>query len=186
MRSLQAKTLGPFYVCAAFAILASAFVPVTALIAATGLVFDPARAFAYAMCGSLLSAALSRALGQIASGPVLRRMHGPRLGKFRERLHTHTFSATVAARILPLGNFAAVNLLSGAVAVPWLPYMLGNVLGMVFGVAALTLLAGRLATTFSSPTPANLAVSGALVVAVLAAGYALSRFIWRRESAARS
>jgi len=181
MRSVHAHPLGPLAVCCFFAALASAFVPVTALITATALVFDPAQAFAYSMAGALLSAAFSRVLGQLASGPVQRRMRGPKSQKFREQLHSHAFSATVAARILPLGNFAAINLLAGSLAVPWLPFLLGNIAGMSFGIAALTLLTDRFVAVFSAPTPLNIAVTAALLLLVLAASIALSRAVARRR-----
>jgi phospholipase D1/2 len=181
MRSLHAQPGGPLLTCGAFALLASAFVPVTALITGIAAVFDPPRAFMYALSGSLLSAALSRGLGQLASRPVLRHMNSPRLGTFRERLHHHTFSATVAARILPLGNFSAINLLAGALAVPWLPFLLGNVAGMAFGIAALTFLTGRMITTISAPTPANIAIVVGVLVMVAIAFFLISRSVWRRQ-----
>lgn len=181
LHSAQDHSLGALAVCGVYALLATAFVPITALITATALVFDPLPAFAYAMCGSLLSAALSRAAGQLASGAVLRHMHTPKLRAFADNLRAHTFTATVAARLLPVGNFSAINLFAGALAVPWLPFMLGNVAGMVFGVAALTLLAGRLAETWSRPTPFNLAISAALVIVVVGVSMLLSRLVRRRH-----
>jgi uncharacterized membrane protein YdjX (TVP38/TMEM64 family) len=181
LRSAQDHSLGALAVCGVYALLATVFVPITALITATALVFDPLPAFAYAMCGSLLSAALSRGLGQLASGAVLRRIKSPKLRAFADNLRAHTFTATVAARLLPIGNFSAINLFAGALAVPWLPFMLGNIAGMVFGVAALTVLAGRLAATWARPTPLNLAISVALVLVVLGVSTLLSRLIRRRH-----
>lgn len=183
LRSLDAGPWGAPYVIGVYAVLASAFVPITALIAGIALVFDPPHAFAYALCGSLLSATLSRALGRSASGLVLRRMHNPRLKRFREQLHTHTFSATVTARLLPLGNFAAINLLAGALAVPLVPFLLGNLAGMVFGIAALTLLTDRLVTTFSEPTPQNIAVAALVIVLLVALSFGLSRVVTQRQRA---
>lgn len=182
LRSTQDHRLGALAVCGVYALLATVFVPITALITATALVFDPLRAFAYAMCGSLLSASLSRGVGQLARGVVLRHVHTPKLRAFADNLRSHTFTATVAARLLPVGNFSAINLFAGALAVPWLPFMLGNVAGMLFGVAALTLLAGRLAETWSRPTPLNLAISAALVLVVVGVSMLLSRLLRRRHS----
>lgn len=184
LRSLAAQPLGPLVACSAYALLASAFVPVTALIAATALVFDPLPAFVCALCGSLLSAALSHGAGQLASGPILRRIRGGQLATMRERLTRHAFSATVAARMLPLGNFATINLLAGALAVPFWPYMLGNLVGMLFGIAALTLLTGRIARIVRHPTAANVAIAAGVLVVALALGYALTRWLRRGEPGA--
>jgi len=184
LRSLHTHRFGAIAVCGAYAFLACAFVPVTALTAAMALVFDAPHAFLYAMTGALLSAALSRAIGQLASGPVLRRMQGPRLHALREGLHANTFSATVAARIVPFGHFTTINLLAGALAVPWLPYMLGNLVGMAFGVAAFTLLTDRVAEVFTAPTPTNVAIAVGGLLAAVGIGLLLTRFVRRRQQRA--
>ena len=183
LRSLTALPLGPLYVVGAYALLASAFVPITALITGVALVFEPAQAFAYALGGSLSSALLSCALGRVASGLVLRRMQTPKLKRFREQLHAHTFSATVTARLLPLGNFSATNLLAGALAVPLLPFLLGNLTGMLFGIAGITLLTKRLITTFAKPTPQNIALAALLLAGLIGASLALQRYLSRRQRA---
>lgn len=186
LRSLDTGFWGVPSVIGVYAVLASAFVPITALITGVALVFDPPHAFAYALCGSLLSATLSRALGRIASGAVLRRMQSPRLSRLREQLHNHTFSATVTARVLPVGNFTAINLLAGALAVPLVPFLLGNLTGMVFGIAGLTLLTDRLVTTFTHPTPQNIALAVLVLLVLIGVSIALSRFVTQRQRARSS
>jgi len=181
LRSFASGPFGPLCVIGIYALLASAFIPITALITGVALVFDPPQSFAYALCGSLSSALLSCGLGRIASGAVLRRMQTPKLTRFREQLHTHTFSATVTARLLPVGNFSAINLLAGALAVPVVPFLLGNITGMFFGIAALTLLTDRLVDTFKKPTPQNIALAALLIAALIGASIALQRFVSRRQ-----
>jgi uncharacterized membrane protein YdjX (TVP38/TMEM64 family) len=181
LRSLTGEPLGPIYVVGCYALLASAFVPVTALITGVALVFDPPQAFSYALSGALCSALLNYGAGRCASGPVLRRMQTPRLQRFREQLHAHTFSATVTARLLPVGNFSAINLLAGALAVPLLPFVLGNITGMLFGIAGITLLTDRIVDTFHRPTPGNVAFAGLLLAALIGASFALQRLVARRK-----
>jgi uncharacterized membrane protein YdjX (TVP38/TMEM64 family) len=181
LRSRTDEPLGPAYVIGCYALLASAFVPITALITGVALVFDPAQAFAYALCGSLSSALLNYGAGRCASGPVLRRMRSPRLQRFREQLHAHTFSATVTARLLPVGNFSAINLLAGALAVPLWPFVLGNVAGMLFGITGITLLTDRMVDTFHRPTPRNVAFAALLLAGLIGASFALQRLVSRRK-----
>lgn len=180
LQEVRGAELGFVFVCASYALLASVFVPVTALIAAVALVYDPPRAFAYALSGSLLSAMLSFGVGRIASERVLRLMSGPRLAKLRDQLHAHALKATVVARLLPVGNFTAINMFAGAIRIPFLPFMLGNLVGMVFGIAALTLLADRLARTIAAPTPANVGLLLLLAIALLGSSLGLARVFERR------
>lgn len=181
LRSLAAGRLGPAYVVGTYALLASAFVPITGLITGVALVFDAPQAFAYALCGSLSSALLSYAVGRSTSRPVLRRMQTPKLQRFRQQLHTHTFWATVTARLLPVGNFCAVNMLAGALAVPWLRFALGNVTGMLFGIAGITLLTRHIVTTFTQPTPQNIALMALLLAALVGASLGLQRLVARHR-----
>ena len=183
LRSLHAGPWGALYVIGTYAVLASAFVPVTALVTGIALGVYPPRALAYALCGGLLSATLSRALGRISCGFVLKRMQKPKLKRFREQLHTHTFSATVTARLLPIGNFNAINLLAGALAVPLLPFLLGNLTGMVLGIAGWTLLTDRLVATLTHPTPQNIALAVLVLVVVVALSIVLTRVMSARQRA---
>lgn len=179
LRSLRQDELGFIYVCAAYALMASVFVPIMALITATALIFEPTRAFAYALTGSLLSAALSYGCGRIGSARILRLLKSPRMHRLRARLEERALEATVIARLLPVGNFNAINLLAGALAIPFGAFMLGNVIGMVCGIAGLTVLANRLAATLESPSWQNVGVSVAVVVLVVGVSLGLGRLVGR-------
>lgn len=179
LRSLRQDELGFVYVCAAYALMASVFVPIMALITATALIFEPGRAFAYALTGSLLSAALSYGCGRIGSARVLRLLKRPRMRRLRARLEARALEATVIARLLPVGNFNAINLLAGALAIPFGAFMLGNVIGLVCGIAGLTVLANRFAAMLESPSWQSAFVSIGVVVIVVGVSVGLSRLVGR-------
>ncbi len=180
LTSVRQHPLGFLYVSVAYAVLSLAFVPITALIAATALVFDPLRAFIYALSGSLLSAAGAWAIGRAAGGHVLRYLDGPRLRKLRDQLHRHAFRATVVARLLPVGNFTVINLFAGALRVPLVPFLGGNLLGMSFGIGGLTLLADRVSEVWNDPTPGNVAVLALFVLGLFGVSLGLSKIFERR------
>ena len=88
--------------------------------------------------------------------------------------------AVIAARLLPVGNFSLINIIAGALGIPFGKYMLGNAIGLLPGVLALTIFADRLGAALRKPQARNFIVLA--VVAVI-----LSALMWslRRRMAAR-
>jgi uncharacterized membrane protein YdjX (TVP38/TMEM64 family) len=180
LSTVRDHPLGFVYVCVAYAVLGLAFVPITALIGATALVFEPRQAFVFALSGALLSASVAYGVGRLAGSHALRYLDGPRLRKLRARLHARAFRATVVARLLPVGNFTVINLFAGALRVPFGSLVAGNVIGMIFGIAGLTFLADRLAAAWHAPTIANLALLGLYVVGLFGISLGLSKLFERQ------
>lgn len=179
LHTMREHPLSFVYVCAAFAVLGLAFVPITALIGATALVFDPAQAFVFSLCGALVSACLAYGVGRLAGSHVLRQLQGPRLRKLRRRLHAQAFRATVVARLLPVGNFSVINMFAGALRVPFLAYAAGNVVGMSFGIGGITFLADRLAAAWHAPSFSNIALLLVYVAGLFAISLGLSKVFER-------
>jgi uncharacterized membrane protein YdjX (TVP38/TMEM64 family) len=132
--------------------------PVTILITLTLLAFGPAKGCVYAMLGSLASATVTYWLGRVVGHVPLRRVNGPRLSKLRAALRKRAFRATTAARLLPLGNFTAINVFAGALYVPFLRFLGGNVAGLAPGMLGMALFARQLELTVHAPSGVNLVV----------------------------
>jgi phospholipase D1/2 len=175
LEAMRHHPLGYLYVCFAYAVLGLAFVPITALIGATALVFDPGQAFVYSLSGALLSASVAYSFGRLMGSHTLRHLDGPRLSKLRARLHAQAFRATVVARLLPVGNFTVINLFAGALRVPFGSFVAGNVVGMSFGIGGLTFLADRFAAACHTPTLANIATLVAYCVGLFGISFGLSK-----------
>ncbi|HKP57137.1 MAG TPA: VTT domain-containing protein [Polyangiales bacterium] len=180
LKELRHDHLSFFYVVGGYALLSLLFVPITALIAATAVVFTPGKALLYALTGSLLSAAAAYGLGWLGGSRALRFLDGPRLSKLRDGLHAHAFRATVVARLLPVGNFTVINLFAGALKIPFPAFLVGNLVGMSFGIAGLSLIAEQLSDAWRSPTLANLGLLGLYILGLFAISLGLSKFFERR------
>ncbi len=76
--------------------------------------------------------------------------------------------AIVAARLLPVGNFSLINMAAGAFRIGFGDYMLGNAIGVLPGILALTLFADRLGSTLRHPRGANLVMLAAVALALVA------------------
>lgn len=138
------------------------FVPVNALIAGVTLSFDPLRGFLWAMTGGLLGAVFTYGAGLLFGSHVVELFDGPRVQKVVSRLRQAPFRTSLVLHLLPVGNFTAVNLLAGALRVPFGGFMLGTALGLLPGVLFFALLP----KVVKEPKPLHLV---AMVVALLAA-----------------
>ena len=76
----------------------------------------------------------------------------------------------LTARLLPVGNFALINLLAGAFGVPFRSYMVGNAVGLMPGLLGVSVIAGAVRTLSASrtlPSVIGLALAIVLVAALL-------------------
>lgn len=180
-RSLRESPLGFVYVLLAFAAGTLLFIPLNGLILGTTLAFDAAHGFAYAFAGALLGASLNYWIGRFMGSRPLDYFSGPRIGRFREELRNHAFRASIAARLLPVGNFTMINLLAGSLRIPFRAFFLGNVVGILPGVLVLTFFSDQITAAFRSGSPRDwlLPGLGLLLVIVL---FALRRRVLRRRA----
>jgi phosphatidylserine/phosphatidylglycerophosphate/cardiolipin synthase-like enzyme/uncharacterized membrane protein YdjX (TVP38/TMEM64 family) len=183
VRELRQSPLGPLYVLIAYVVGAGLFFPITVLIAGTALAFDPLRACLLSLGGALSSAMLSYAFGRMLGRAPLRRLTGTRFHRLSAPIRRRGFRTIVTARLLPLGNFTAINLIAGALRVPFRAYLLGNVIGLLPGVLGLSLLAAGLQRALQKPTAWNVALLAACVVAL---GYGVLRLKRALDDRSRS
>lgn len=171
------------YVFGAFVAGGLSFFPVTLLIAATALLFDPWRGFAFALGGALTSASATYGVGRLLGRPIVERMlRQPRMRRFRKELQRRSFAAIFGARLIPVGNFSVVNLLAGALEIPFRSYFLGNVFGVLPGILGLTIFADRLHDTLANPGVGNVSAL-LLILAAIVGTIVLIRRALRRAGA---
>jgi phosphatidylserine/phosphatidylglycerophosphate/cardiolipin synthase-like enzyme/uncharacterized membrane protein YdjX (TVP38/TMEM64 family) len=118
--------------------------PLTVLVIATGMAFGPAAGFAYAMTGSLLSGAVTFAIGRLLGREILQRVAGDRVGKISRKLARSGVLTVFAVRVVPLAPYTFVNMVLGASHISFKDFLLGTALGLLPGIAAITLLGDRL------------------------------------------
>lgn len=144
-RSLRDSPFALLYVMAAFALGSLLFFPITALMAGTALAFDAVHGFLYAYIAALTAAVVTYWVGRLIGSDILSYVRGPKIERFQRELETHAFRASIAARFVPVGSFALLNMLAGSLHVPFRAYVLGNMVGILPGAALLTLFADQLA-----------------------------------------
>jgi uncharacterized membrane protein YdjX (TVP38/TMEM64 family) len=171
----------PFLVIAGFVLGSFILVPVTAMIAATAVVFEPWGAIAYSIAGVLAAAVATYMLGWVLGRDMVRRLMGRRLTQLSRGLARRGLLAMVTVRLLPIAPFPFVNMAAGVLQVRFRDFVLGTLLGMVPGIVALSIFAGQVRRTLRDPLSADLVIAAVVVTAIAA-------LIWvylRRHGGAR-
>ncbi|MEQ8196148.1 MAG: VTT domain-containing protein [Rhodospirillales bacterium] len=165
---LQTIKDSPFTIVAIpliYAVASVMFFPVTALIALTALTFGAGWGFFYAFLGSLLGAAVTFLIGDLAGRVTLRDLMGKRINRISRKLSEKGILAIVTSRIVPMAPFSLINLVAGATHIRFRDFLIGTAIGMAPGIAVMTALGDSLRQVWQNPSPLNLAL---VVLAVLA------------------
>jgi phospholipase D1/2 len=168
LRRLTAQPATPAWVLGGYLVGGLIFFPITVLLGATALVFSPLPAIAYCLTGTLASAAVTYWIGRLIGRFRAGWLRGPRLTRVEKQLRHRGVLAIVAARLLPVGNFSLINMAAGAFGIGFGDYMLGNAIGVLPGILALTLFADRLGSTLRHPRGANLVMLAAVALSLVA------------------
>jgi phospholipase D1/2 len=142
--AVHATPLAPALVLAVYLAAALVLFPLTPLLVATALVFEPSRALAFGLGGALAGAAVTYGVGRLVGRRRPALLTTERFARVRERLRRRGVLAVAVMRLVPAGNFSLSNVAAGALEIPFRDFMLGNLLGLLPGLLALTLLADHL------------------------------------------
>ena len=160
--------------------------PLTLLITATAVVFDPITALITSVTGSLASALLLYGIGHSLMRETVNHAFGKYVEKLRAALENSGIVAVATIRMVPIAPFTLVNLAAGSIGVRLRDYTLGTVLGVLPGTLALTAFGRQLRAIVERPTVGNIALLVAVIVGWVALSLALQRLVARRKAATRS
>jgi len=182
-RALEAMPFTPLVAVAAFALAGVLMVPVTLLIAVTGIVFGPVHGALYAIAGSTLSAALSYALGWWAGRDLVRNLLGARINRLSKRIARRGILAVMVIRVLPVAPFVVINVVAGASHIRLRDFLIGTVLGMAPGIVLTVTFVHHLAEAVRRPSPGAIAVVALVALLLIATALGLQKLFAAREGA---
>ncbi|MDB5761128.1 MAG: hypothetical protein JWQ21_123 [Herminiimonas sp.] len=157
-RGLDDLPFTPVAIIGCYVIAGLLMVPVTILIAVTGIVFGPVLGLVYAIAGALLSAAVTYGLGAWLGRDTVRRLLGVRINRLSRRIARRGILAMMVIRVLPIAPFTVINVVAGASHIRFRDYMLGTLLGMTPGIAITVTFVHNLAEAVRSPSMGTVAV----------------------------
>jgi uncharacterized membrane protein YdjX (TVP38/TMEM64 family) len=170
----------PLWVLAVYVLAGFILLPLTLLIAATGVVFGPAMGAVYALAGSVLSGLCTYALGRRLGRETVRRLAGERLNGISRKLGERGLLAVVLVRIVPVAPYSVVNIVAGASHIGLRDFLLGTLIGLLPGVLGTVVFVDRVVETLRHPGPMSFALL-ALIAGVLVGGtLLLNRHLVRR------
>jgi len=157
-RHLDSLPFTPLVIVASYVVAGLIMVPVTLLIAVTGIVFGPLQGMLYAMSGTLLSALVTYGCGHWLGHDSVRRLVGPRINHLSQRIAKRGILAMIVLRMLPVAPFTIVNVVAGASHIRFRDFLIGTVLGMLPGTVLTVVFVHRLAEVIRKPSAATIAV----------------------------
>jgi phosphatidylserine/phosphatidylglycerophosphate/cardiolipin synthase-like enzyme/uncharacterized membrane protein YdjX (TVP38/TMEM64 family) len=174
-RALREAPLGPALAALAVALAGALFVPITALVVASVLVFGPWLGSAVSLAGALGGAALGWVAGRVLWHDALQRLMTPRFRRLSERIAVRGILAVAAVRVIPLAPFAMVNVAAGVSHVRLRDFVAGSALAMAPGIALLALFADRLERAVIDPGWGSALVLAGVVALLAFAGHRVHR-----------
>ena len=180
-KRLGALPLAPLIVLGGYVMAAVLSVPITVLIAATGLVFGAWPGLGYALGGTLLAAAATYGIGVTLGRDAVRRLAGARANRLSERIGRRGIVTMMVLRLLPIAPFTVVNLVAGASHISLRDYLIGTMLGMLPGTVLTVTFAHQLVATIRHPGGGAWATLVAIGVALVGASVLLQRWLSPRR-----
>ncbi len=177
---LRSLPFTPVLVVAAYVVAGILMVPLTLLIAVTGIVWGAMPGALYAMGGSLASAACGYGIGAALGRDLIRRLLGARMNRLSQRVARRGILAVIVVRSLPLAPFGVVNLVSGASHISLRDYLVGTTIGLLPGVLLTTTFAHHLMLVLREPSHDALGVLLIVVLLLAGIGIAMRRLVNRR------
>ncbi|SAK89706.1 phospholipase D/transphosphatidylase [Caballeronia fortuita] len=176
-RHIDSLPLAPLWIVLCYVLAAVIAVPITLLIATSGIVFGAYWGGAYAFVGTTIAAAISYSLGNWLGRDAVRRLAGARVNRLSERVAKRGIVAVVALRLLPVAPFAIVNLVAGASHIRMRDFIIGTMLGMGPGIVLTVAFAHQLVASLHRPTVGSFAVLIGIGAALLGVSLLLQRFL---------
>lgn len=170
LKRMRDEPWAPVLVLAGFLVGGLLVLPVTLMTVLTVTTFGPLWGFLYALLGSAASGLLSFGIGRALGRRSVEQLAGSRVYRFSRHLGRHGIAAIALLRMIPIAHFTVVSLSAGASHVRARDFVVGTLLGMAPGLAAIALFVDRLEAAARQPDAIRgLAVFtvGATIVAVL-------------------
>ena len=178
---LEEGPFTPVAVMLAYVVGGLLVLPVTLLIAGTGVVFGPLLGAVYSLAGATLSALVTYTIGAKLGRNTIRRMAGRRLNELSRRFAKRGLIAMIFVRIVPVAPFTIVNVVAGASHVSLRDFILGTVIGLLPGTTLIVLFIDRIIAAIREPGVATFALVALVVGLIVAATLMVRRRIARDQ-----
>jgi len=152
-------------------------VPLTLLVVASAVLLGPWHGFGCSMAGSLISAWLGFQIGHKMGGRAVRGLSSSQIHRLSKGLSDRGILAIAVLRMLPIAPYTVVNLAAGASHLQVGKFMLGSLLGLAPGIAAVTVFSDSLFQAVMNPSPERIGILIGVVVLIVIATLVFRRLL---------
>ncbi|NBB83105.1 MAG: hypothetical protein GVY28_06830 [Alphaproteobacteria bacterium] len=170
-QSWRTSPWAPAYILTAFVVGGLLAMPVTLLVAVTGILFGATVGFPLAMAGALASASVVYLVGDWLGGDLVRRLLGNRVGSISQAFGRRGILTIALVRQIPVAPFSLVNLVAGATHIRYRDFIAGTFIGLAPGFLAITLFGTTIESTLRDPSVGSVLLLAAGGAAVVLAGW---------------
>ncbi|WP_106477673.1 TVP38/TMEM64 family protein [Phytohalomonas tamaricis] len=156
--------------------------PLTILVGTTGLIFGPWLGLAYGLTGTMLASMSTYWLGRKLGRDTLVRYGGQRINKLADALANRGIRTMIVFNLLPLAPFTFTNMIAGACHLRFRAYMIGSFIGILPGLAAVTVAGSQLGSLLQTSSLSNVLLAAGAVAVAAAVLLTLRHLAQRRES----
>ncbi|MDT8272052.1 MAG: VTT domain-containing protein, partial [Desulfomonilia bacterium] len=164
---IRLSPLAPVIVIACFLLGGLVVFPVTVLIAATALVFDPLSGCINSLLGTVASATFIYFIGHLLGRRFIRPIAGRNINRISQVIATRGIISIVFLRVIPVAPFSIINLVAGASHIRFSDYLIGTLLGMTPGIVVITLFTDSLRKFLLDPGIWNILLLAVIVLVLL-------------------
>ncbi len=182
-KTLRDNPYAPLIVVGAFLAGSLVAFPVTILIGATALVFNPWLSLVYSYAGVCAAAAGSYAMGSLLGRDSIRNLAGSRINSISRNLANRGTLAVAIVRNVPLAPFTIMNIAIYASHIRFRDYMLGTMLGILPGITAVTIFSNQLKYFLRHPSSGMLLALIVLATALSLGIYLIRRWLKKKQPA---
>ncbi len=183
---MKGSPLLPLAVLGVYVVGGLIMIPITLLIGATAMIFPEYLSLAYALAGSLLNSLAAYLVGAAIGKNSIRKLAGGKLNRLSRQLARQGILTVAVIRNIPVAPFTIVNMVAGASQIRLRDFLLGTALGMLPGIVAITMFAGRLLAALKHPDWSNIAIAGGIALVVVVAGWLAQNRLRSRLGGKRS
>ena len=144
-------------------------VPLTLLAVFAGIAFGGGLAFVYTFLAALVSAALVFTFGRLLGNRALEKVGGDRVNRISRQLSDYGVATVAIARVVPMAPFTVFNLVAGASHLGFRAFLLGSMIALGPGIAALTLLSDSVKAAFEDPSTESVIIMLVFALVILSA-----------------
>lgn len=180
LEQVQTSPWAPLWIVGLYLIANAVLFPTLLLNMGVVLALGSAWGFTYAMLGSVSAGMAFYAVGRAFGRKPLERLKLRRLTRVIDLIKSSGAVGMAVLRLVPVAPHPVINVALGAAGIRSMPYFIGTTVGIFPSILAMTAVGHQLHALTDDPSPRQIAVLAAIVIAAVAGLWMVQRLARRK------